>query len=139
MELSQAERAKCVLRWLRKSYKITQAEIAERLGYTNPTVLSQILNGQKSFPAKLPEKIAALDSRININYLLGKSDDMRLDTMDSVDLEVEKNVEPDADPEAQADKVYRELWKEERERNAKLQNRIDKLLDLLQKMGSTCK
>lgn len=46
------------------------------LGYTSNTSFSQVLNDKKVFPKNLPERIAALDPRINIDFLTGISDEM---------------------------------------------------------------
>lgn len=76
MDLPLAERAHYAVRWLMRQKKKTQAEIASELGYTNPTVLSQILTGKKPFPNSLPERIASLDESLNIDFLRGNSEDM---------------------------------------------------------------
>lgn len=46
------------------------------LGYTSNTSFSQVLNDKKVFPKNLPDRIAALDPRINIDFLTGISDEM---------------------------------------------------------------
>ncbi len=76
MVLTHAERARLVIRFLMQQSKKTQAEIAGELGYGNPSVLSQILNGKKKMPADLPARIADLDPQINLSFLTGESDDM---------------------------------------------------------------
>lgn len=76
MEITPQDRAKFVIKWLTKDTKKPQSYFANLLGYSNPTVLSQMLNGQKEYPKSLPSRIAALDSRINLDFLLGTSDDM---------------------------------------------------------------
>lgn len=76
MVLTHAERARLVIRFLMQQSKKSQAELAQELGYGNATVLSQILNGKKKMPKDLPERIAALDSQINLAFLQGESDDM---------------------------------------------------------------
>lgn len=62
-----------------KDTKKPQSYFANLLGYSNPTVLSQMLNGQKAYPKSLPSRIAELDPRINLEFLLGTSDDMLID------------------------------------------------------------
>ncbi|MBQ3812851.1 MAG: helix-turn-helix transcriptional regulator [Bacteroidales bacterium] len=76
MVLTHAERARLVIRFLMQQTKKSQAELAQELGYGNPTVLSQILNGKKKMPKDLPARIAALDPSINVDFLTGSSDDM---------------------------------------------------------------
>lgn len=46
------------------------------LGYPNNTYFSNLLSGRKTISQTLLEKIAALDSRINIDFLTGISDEM---------------------------------------------------------------
>lgn len=79
MIFSTPDRAKYVIRWLMKETGRTQKDIATQLGYLNHTSLSQVLNGKKAFPDNLSERIAALDPRINVNFILGTSDDMLID------------------------------------------------------------
>lgn len=76
MIFSTPDRAKHVIRWLMKETGRTQKDIATQLGYLNHTSLSQVLNEKKTFPDNLAQRIAALDSRINIDFILGKTDDM---------------------------------------------------------------
>ena len=78
MQLSPAERAQAVVRYLAKKFGVTQAQIGERIGYTNKSALSAVLNGGKILPKKFGEKLAALDPDININFLAGTSDTMLL-------------------------------------------------------------
>lgn len=78
MVLTPAERARFVIRFLMQQSKKSQAELAQELGYSNATVLSQILNGKKKIPRDLPNRISALDPRINIAFLTGESDEMLL-------------------------------------------------------------
>lgn len=78
MELTQAQRAWHVIRFLMKEMDVSQQDISEMLGYKNPTVLSQIINGKKVMPQSLPEKIAALDPRINVDFIRGSTDEMLL-------------------------------------------------------------
>lgn len=82
MVLTNAERARLVIKFLSRETGRTHADIAAALGYTNPTVLSQILNGRKKMPETLPARIAALDPRINLDFILGNSDEMLLSPQD---------------------------------------------------------
>lgn len=76
MDLSLADRARIVVRYLAKKEQITQAEIGQKIGYTNKSAFSAVLNGQKTLPVKFGEKLAALDPEINPDFLAGHSDDM---------------------------------------------------------------
>ena len=46
------------------------------VGYENGSYFSQLLNGKKQIASSLDGKIAALDPRINLEFLSGKSDIM---------------------------------------------------------------
>lgn len=76
MELSQSERARLVVRWAASQRGVNQKDIGEMVGYPNNTYFSNLLSGRKPISATLLEKIAALDPRINIDFLTGVSDDM---------------------------------------------------------------
>lgn len=76
MELSLPERARMVVKWLAAQKGVNQRDIGQMLGYTSNTSFSQVLNDKKVFPKNLPERIAALDPRINIDFLTGISDEM---------------------------------------------------------------
>ncbi len=78
MELSSAERAKIVVRYLAKKSGITQAEVGQKMGYTNKSAFSGVLNGQRILPRKFCERLASLDPEINPAFLSGDSDDMLL-------------------------------------------------------------
>ena len=78
MVLTHAERARYVIRFLMQQSKKSQAVLAHELGFSKSTVLSQILNEKNKMPRELPERIAALVPRINIDFLTGESDEMRL-------------------------------------------------------------
>jgi len=78
MELTPAERARIVVRYLAKKAGITQAEIGQKIGYTNKTAFSAVLGGHKALPEKFGEKLAALDPEINPAFLSGESDEMLL-------------------------------------------------------------
>lgn len=70
------ERVRAVVRWLSGQTGKKQEEIGRELGYTDKTAFSAVVNGKTPVPKRLPLALAALDPRINIDYLLGKSDDM---------------------------------------------------------------
>ena len=76
MDLSLAERAKIVVRYLAKKGRITQAEVGQKMGYTNKSAFSAVLNGQKTLPVKFGDRLAALDPEINPDFLAGTSDEM---------------------------------------------------------------
>lgn len=76
MDLSLAERARIVVRYLAKKEGITQAEVGQKIGYTNKSAFSSVINGQKTLPVKFGEKLAALDKEINPDFLAGTSDEM---------------------------------------------------------------
>ena len=76
MDLTLAERAQIVIRYIAKKAGTTQAEIGKKIGYSNKSALSAVLNGQKTLPAKFGEKLAALDPEINPAFLSGESDEM---------------------------------------------------------------
>lgn len=73
------ERLKKVINWLVSEGVITsQKHMAELLGY-NETSISQIVIGVKPVSLKFAKKVCSLSDKININYLLGNSDEMLLD------------------------------------------------------------
>lgn len=76
MELSQSERARLVVRWLAQERGVNQKDIGELLGHPNNTYFSTLLSGRKPITKALMEKLAALDPRINIDFLTGISDEM---------------------------------------------------------------
>lgn len=76
MGLSLHERAHYAVKWLARETNSTQQKIAAELGYTNHTVLSQILTGKKKMPANLADRIASLHPAINADFLKGTSDEM---------------------------------------------------------------
>ena len=78
MDLSLAERASCVARYLAKKRGITQAEVGQLMGYSNRSAFSAVLTGQKRLPQKFGEKLAALDPAVNPAFLDGTSEDMLL-------------------------------------------------------------
>lgn len=76
MELSQSERARLVVRWLAQERGVNQKDIGELLGHPNNTYFSTLLSGRKPITKALLEKLAALDPRINVDFLTGVSDKM---------------------------------------------------------------
>lgn len=76
MELSVNQRAQMVVKWLAKERSVNQKDIGLLLGYPNNTYFSNLLSGRKSIPPAFLEKLAALDPRINIDFLSGISDEM---------------------------------------------------------------
>ena len=86
MVLSASERLKAVVKWYSGQTGKTQRQIGESIGYPREAIFSQFLNGHKEIPKALPSKIASLDPRINIAFLMGESEEMLLPS----------NVQPDA-------------------------------------------
>ena len=80
MVLTHAERARAVVQYLAGQTGKKQNEIGQLVGFHNRSAFSQILNGHKAMPRTMPERLAALDSRINIDFLTGESDEMLLPT-----------------------------------------------------------
>lgn len=78
MDMTQAERAQAVVRYLAKKTKKTQFEIGQELGYTNKSSFSALMNGKTPVPKQFPQRLAALDPSINLDFLLGESDEMLL-------------------------------------------------------------
>ena len=78
MAISQADRARMIVRWLSDQTNKNMREIGVELGYDNPSYFSQLLNGKKNIPFSLLEKLAALDPRINLDFLKGESEEMLL-------------------------------------------------------------
>ena len=74
------ERAQAVVRYLAKKTGQNQYEIGRQIGYTNKSSFSMLLNGKSSFPETIPERLAALDPSINIDFLRGTSDKMLLNS-----------------------------------------------------------
>lgn len=72
---NSSERLKVTVKWLASEKGVTLAEIGKMLGYGNRSYFSQLLNGQKVPAADLPRRVAALDPRINLGFLLGQSDE----------------------------------------------------------------
>lgn len=78
MVLKQADKARIVVKWLAEQKGVPMSKIGEMVGYSNASAFSQVLNSKKKLPPSLPERIAALDPRINIDFLTGDSQDMIL-------------------------------------------------------------
>lgn len=78
MDLSLADRAKIVAQYLSNKEGITQAQLGEKMGYSNRSAFSAVLNGLKTMPANFCERLASLDPVINPDFLSGKSDEMLL-------------------------------------------------------------
>lgn len=76
MELTPAERARIVVRYLAKKSGNTQAEIGQKIGYSNKSAFSAVLTGSKVLPQKFGDKLAALDPEINPDFLAGTSNEM---------------------------------------------------------------
>lgn len=80
------ERVRAVVRWLSGQTGKKQEEIGRELGYSDKSAFSAVVNGYTPVPKRLPMALAALDPRINLDYLLGKSDDMLLGSSPSDDV-----------------------------------------------------
>ena len=78
MDMTKAERAQAVVRFLAKKTHCTQFEIGQQLGYTNKSAFSAVLNGKSPIPKTFPQRLASLDPEISLAFLLGESDDMIL-------------------------------------------------------------
>lgn len=76
MDMTLAERTQAVVRYLAKKTKKTQFEIGQELGYTNKSSFSAVLNGKSPIPKMLPKRLAALDPSVNLDFLLGISDEI---------------------------------------------------------------
>lgn len=79
MDLTPSDRAKMVVRYLSQKEGITQAQIGQRIGYSNRSSFSAVLSGLKPLPARFGEKLASLDPEINPEFLSGESNDMLRD------------------------------------------------------------
>lgn len=76
--MKKHERAQSVVRYLAKKLGRNQYEIGQMIGYMNKSSFSMLLNGKTSFPDNIPERLAALDPTINVEFLRGTSDRMLL-------------------------------------------------------------
>ena len=85
MVLTPADRARAVVQYLAGQTGKKQHEIGQLVGFNNRSAFSQILNGHKDMPKTMPERLAALDPRINIAFLRGESDDMLLPPQDGAE------------------------------------------------------
>lgn len=75
MDLTPAERAQYIVRYLAKKKGITQAQVGELIGYSNKSALSAVLSGKKQMPRKFGAKLAELDPEINLEFLDGNSNE----------------------------------------------------------------
>lgn len=76
MGFDQSERIRAVVHWFSGQSGQPLYKIGSTLGYNNRSSFSQVLNGSRQMPKDFPQRVAALDPRINIDYLLGISDEM---------------------------------------------------------------
>ena len=76
MSLTPSERARAVVRYLARKQGITQAQVGQKIGYTNKTSFSAVIGGHKALPETFGERLAALDPEINPAFLTGASDEM---------------------------------------------------------------
>ena len=72
----QSNRLRTAIQWLVGETNKSQQEIGEILGYPNASYFSQLLSGKKQIAASLGEKVCALDTRINPDFLTGESNVM---------------------------------------------------------------
>lgn len=77
--MAPEKRLSAVVKWLSVQTGMRQKEIGLRVGYSNESSWSQLLTGKKDIPKAVPARIAALDPRINIDFLTGDSDEMFVD------------------------------------------------------------
>ena len=98
--MTHSERLRLVVKWLTAQHAKSQQEIGEELGYPNGSYFSQLLNGKKPIAASLDGKIAALDSRINPDFLSGQSSEMLLRGADAPSFSVESPRTPPAEDSA---------------------------------------
>ena len=73
-----SERARAVVRWLMGQTGKKQEEIGRELGFEKKSSFSAVLTGKQKIPQRLPFDLSKLDPRINLDYLLGKSEEMIL-------------------------------------------------------------
>ena len=66
------------VKWLAGQKKISLKRVGELIGYNNASSFSQVLNSKRDVPSTFPERIASLDPRINVDFLLGTSEEMLL-------------------------------------------------------------
>ncbi len=78
MVLQQSDKLRIVVKWLAEQKGVSMSKIGEMIGYNSASAFSQVLNSKKKIPPSLPERIAALDPRVNIDFLTGDSQDMIL-------------------------------------------------------------
>lgn len=78
MDFSPSGRAKIVVQYVAQKQKITMAKVGQKMGYTNRSAFSAVINGLKVMPMNFVERLAALDPDINPDFLTGTSDEMLL-------------------------------------------------------------
>lgn len=72
------ERCRAVVHWLMGQTGKKQEQIGRELGFEKKASFSAVLGGKTPVPQRLPFALAELDPRINLDYLIGRSDDMLL-------------------------------------------------------------
>lgn len=76
MVLSQAERARKIVKWYARKNNIPMSRVGEMVGYSNASAFSHVLNGEKKLPDVLASRLSALDPEINPGFLAGLTDEM---------------------------------------------------------------
>lgn len=94
MVLQQSDKVRVVVKWLAEQKKVSMSQIGEMIGYTSASAFSQVLNGKKKIPPSLPARIAALDPRVNIDFLEGDSQEMILGAEEPPVPEIDKRYKP---------------------------------------------
>ena len=97
MDLTRSDRCRMAVKWIAEQKKIPMSQVGELIGYNNASSFSQVLNSKRGVPSTFPDRIASLDSRINVDFLLGESDDMLLPG----------NAQPDAEELARPQRIAR--------------------------------
>ena len=97
MDLSRSDRCRMAVKWIAEQKKIPMSQVGELIGYNNASSFSQVLNSKRDVPSTFPDRIASLDPRINVDFLLGESDDMLLPG----------NAQPDAEELARPQRIAR--------------------------------
>jgi len=79
--MSQLERIKKVVLWLiGNGYGKSQADIGKLLGYSNKSYISQLFNGKTALPKDFIERLASIDSKINLVWIQSGEGEMIVDT-----------------------------------------------------------
>lgn len=97
MDLTRSDRCRMAVKWIAEQKKIPMSRVGELIGYNNASSFSQVLNSKRDVPSTFPDRIASLDPRINVSFLLGESDDMLLPG----------NAQPDAEELARPQRIAR--------------------------------